>query len=91
MATAVLADHLAALHLRSYRRKTDRLRAWESEPDGIPVLRPTQPRELGLTLLLAGWSESCATWPRTEPGHPRGWRQWMPFSRIFRSRRRALL
>lgn len=39
-------DSILAWHFRSYRRKTDRIRGFESAPDGIPVLRLTHPREL---------------------------------------------
>lgn len=37
-------------HVRSYRRKSDRMRAWECEPGGIPVLRVTHPRQLDAVL-----------------------------------------
>lgn len=39
-------DSILVWHFRSYRRKTDRIRAWEAAPDGIPVLRLTHPRQL---------------------------------------------
>lgn len=37
-------------HVRSYRRKRDRMRVWEREPAGIPVLRVTHPRQLNAVL-----------------------------------------
>ena len=44
-------DSILHWHVRSYRPKTERIRAWEGAPDGIPVLRLTHPR--ALTELLA--------------------------------------
>lgn len=48
-------ESILVWHFRSYRRKTDRIRAWERRPDGIPVLRLSHPRELeGLLARLGG-------------------------------------
>lgn len=47
-------DSIIAWHFRSYRRKTDRIRQWESQPDGIPVLRLRHPRELQTLLTRLG-------------------------------------
>lgn len=49
--TILSRDSILLWHARSYRPKTDRIRAWERAPDGIPVLRLTHPR--ALTKLLA--------------------------------------
>lgn len=47
-------DSILLWHVRSYRRKTDRIRAWESQPDGIPVLRLSRPRQLDQLLADLG-------------------------------------
>ncbi|MGO0576962.1 adenylate kinase [Ornithinimicrobium panacihumi] len=39
-------DSIILWHFRSYRRKTERIRVWESAPSGLPVLRLTHPRQL---------------------------------------------
>ncbi|MFX0537823.1 adenylate kinase [Ornithinimicrobium sp. Y1847] len=39
-------DSILIWHFRSYRKKTDRIRAAQSQPHGIPVLRLTHPRQL---------------------------------------------
>lgn len=46
LAQIVSRDSTLVWHFRSYRRKTERIRTWESTPDGIPVLRLTHPRQL---------------------------------------------
>lgn len=44
---AILArDSILVWHFRSFARKRERVRAWEGEPDGIPVIRLAHPREL---------------------------------------------
>jgi adenylate kinase family enzyme len=44
---AILArDSIIVWHFRSFARKRSRLRAWEGQPDGIPVIRLAHPREL---------------------------------------------
>lgn len=47
-------DSILAWHFRSYRRKTDRIRAWESQPGGIPVLRLSRPAQLDRLLADLG-------------------------------------
>lgn len=39
-------DSILVWHFRSFARKRARMRAWEADPHGIPVLRLTHPREL---------------------------------------------
>lgn len=46
LAQIVSRDSIILWHFRSYRRKTERIRAWEGAPDGLPVLRLQHPREL---------------------------------------------
>ncbi len=43
---AVGRDSILRWHFRSYRHKTDRMRALEAADDGLPVLRLTSPRQL---------------------------------------------
>lgn len=47
-------DSILLWHARSYPATTRRIRAWESAPDGIPVLRLSHPRELGELLAALG-------------------------------------
>lgn len=47
-------DSILLWHFRSYGRKTARIRAWESEPDGLPLLRLTHPRQLDALLAELG-------------------------------------
>lgn len=46
----VSRDSILVWHFRSYRPKTERIRASESAADGIPVLRLRHPRELAALL-----------------------------------------
>lgn len=47
-------DSILLWHARSYPATTRRIRAWESAPDGIPVLRLSHPRELDELLAALG-------------------------------------
>jgi adenylate kinase family enzyme len=40
------ADSIIRWHFQSYARKTARIRAWAADPDIVPVVRLTHPREL---------------------------------------------
>lgn len=65
-------DSILVWHFRSFARKRARVRAWEAERDGIPVLRVTHPRELRDVLAALGAGPVTGARARTGRGAPRG-------------------
>lgn len=47
-------DSILLWHVRSFTRKRERIRALEARPDGIPVLRLSDPRQLDRLLAALG-------------------------------------
>lgn len=46
LAAIFARDSIVVWHFRSFARKRARIRAWEAQPDGIPVLRLRRPGDL---------------------------------------------
>lgn len=66
LAKIVSRDSILVWHFRSFARKRARMRAWETEPGGIPVLRVVHPREL--QEVLARLERGPATGARARTG-----------------------
>lgn len=65
-------DSILVWHFRSFARKRARVRAWESERDGIPVLRLRHPRELEEVLARLAAEPLTGGRARTGPDVPTG-------------------
>jgi adenylate kinase family enzyme len=63
-------DSILVWHFRSFARKRARIRDWEAQPDGIPVLRVQHPRELAAVLQVLAADRVTGSRARSGPDVP---------------------